>query len=95
MAKGRRIERPNRVSDQIARLGSNEHDGVHETWPEVWLAKGSHVDGHRLERTLRHWQAESKNGPGKRKGNSFRRKMYRVSLERIGFAEKRKRRKIK
>lgn len=82
MAKGRRVERPDRVSDQVARLCSNEHDGVHETWPEIWLAKGSYVDGHRLERTLRHRQAEAKNGPGKGKQCLWRKK-YRVSRKDI------------
>lgn len=80
MAEGRRVERPGRVSGQIAWPGSNEHDGVHEARPEIWLAEGSHADGDRLERALRHWQAESKNGAGKRKSNSLEGKRYRVSF---------------
>lgn len=93
MAKGRRVERPDRVSDQVARLCSNEHDGVHEAWPEIWLAEGSYVDGHRLERTLRHRQAESKNGPGKRKRFPSERKSIEF-LERI-VCKKKKKRKVK
>lgn len=80
MAEGRRVERPGRVSGQIAWPGSNEHDGVHEARPEIWLAEGSYADGDRLERALRHWQAESKNGAGKRKSNSLEGKRYRVSF---------------
>lgn len=90
MAEGRRVERPGRVSGQIAWPGSNEHDGVHEARPEIWLAEGSHADGDRLERALRHWQAESKNGAGKRKSNSLggKGKSIEFPSERIEEREK-------
>lgn len=66
MAEGRRVERPGRLSGQVAWPCSSKLARVHEIGPQVRLAARPNFDGHRPERTFRYRQAMAKNGPGEK-----------------------------